>query len=86
MIAVWHPVAHDPAVATAVEADLHGRRLHVEHRSGERGWRWAVRSVRGSEIATGLAGDAHSAERDAEDEVYKVHPPVGDATGWWLDR
>lgn len=85
MIAVWHPVAHDSSIASALEADLHGRRLHVEHHGGDRAWRWAVRSRLGREIADGLAGDAHSAERAAEDEVYKVHPPVGDATDRWID-
>ncbi len=86
MIAVWHPVPHPPAVSAALEADLHGRHLHVEHRSDEGAWRWAVVSGRGNEIASGVAGDAHSAERDAEDEVYKVHAPVGDAAGWWLEH
>lgn len=86
MITVWHPVAHDPAIVSALEAELHGRSLHVEHRSGEPSWRWTVRSSRGAEIATGVATDAHSAERAAEDEIYKVHVPVGDAAGWWLDH
>lgn len=86
MIAVWHPVAHDPSIASALEADLHGRRLHIEHRAGERAWHWAVRTRRGCDIADGVAGDAHTAERAAEEETYKVHPPIGDATDWWLDR
>ncbi len=85
MIAVWHPVAHDPSIASALEADLRGRTLHVEHRLGERAWHWVVRSRLGAELADGLAGDAHGAERAAEEEIYKVHPPVGDAARWWLD-
>jgi hypothetical protein len=85
-MACWHPVDHEAAVTSALEADLHGRRLRVEHRAGERAWRWYVRSRRGCDLASGLAGDAHGAERAAEDEVYRIHPPVGDAVGWWFDH
>lgn len=86
MLAVWHPVAHDPAVRSALEATLHGRTLHIEQRAGEAGWRWRVMSARGHPLCEGRAGDAHAAERAAEDEVYRVHPPSGDAADWWLDE
>ncbi|HWP62167.1 MAG TPA: hypothetical protein VNO86_01705 [Candidatus Binatia bacterium] len=76
MIALWHPVAHDGRVASALEATLHGRLLRVERRAGEAVWRWSVRCRCGREIGGGTAADAHSAERAAEDEVYKIHPPT----------
>jgi hypothetical protein len=85
MLAAWHPVAHGEAVAAALESDLHGRRLRVEHRCGEPGWHWQVRTVHGRTLAGGVVADAHSAERAAEDEVYRVHVPVGDAVAWWLE-
>jgi hypothetical protein len=75
MIATWHPVAHDATVASALEATLHGRLLRVERRAGETVWRWSVRCRCGRELGAGSSPDAHSAERAAEDEVYKVHPP-----------
>ena len=86
MLVAWHPVAHDLGVTSALEASLHGRCLHVEHRGGEPGWRWSVRSVHGRPLADGVVSDAHAAERAAEEEVYRVHVPVGDAVGWWLEE
>jgi hypothetical protein len=85
MLATWHPVVHGPTVTSALEASLHGRCLHVEHRCDEHEWRWSVRSARDHRLADGVACDAYSAERAAEDEVYRVHVPVGDAAGWWLE-
>jgi hypothetical protein len=82
----WHSVPSGATVTSALEADLHGRRLRVEHRAGERAWRWFVRTRRGCDLASGLAGDAHAAERAAEDETCRVHPPVGDAASWWIDH
>lgn len=86
MIAVWHPVAHGPAVRSALEATLHGRILHVEQREAEAGWRWFVASSHDHAIAQGIAADAHAAEKAAEEELYRVHPPTGDAADWWLDE
>jgi hypothetical protein len=86
VIAAWHPVAHDPSVRAALEATLHGRTLHVEQRTGEPGWRWRITSGHGHVLADGRASDAHAAERAAEDELYRAHPPTGDAAGWWLDE
>lgn len=86
MITAWHPVAHEPAVRSAMEATLHGRTLHVEQRLDEPGWRWRVVSSHAHVLAEGRAGDAHAAERAAEDEVYRAHPPTGDAADWWLDE
>ena len=85
MLVAWHPVPHDPALTSALEARLHGRCLHVEHRRGEPSWRWSVASEHGRSLADGVASDAHTAERAAEDEVYRVHVPIGDAVGWWLE-
>lgn len=76
MIATWHPVSHPPSVASALETTLHGRLLRVERRARETAWRWSVRCRCGRELEAGSAPDAHSAERAAEDEVYKIHPPT----------
>lgn len=76
MIATWHPVSHPPSVVSALEATLHARLLRVERRVGETVWRWSVRCQCGRELGSGVAPDAHSAERAAEDEVYKIHPPT----------
>jgi hypothetical protein len=86
MLTAWHPVAHEPSIASALEATLHGRTLHVEHRADELGWHWCVVSGHGHRLAEGMAGDAHAAERAAEDEVYRAHPPTGDAADWWIDE
>jgi hypothetical protein len=86
MLVTWHPVAHDASVTAALETTLHGRCLHIEHRAGEPCWRWSVRSAHGRELADGEVGDAHAAERAAEDEVYRIHVPIGDAAGWWLEQ
>jgi len=86
VIADWHPVAHDPGVRSALEATLHGRTLHVEQRAAEAGWRWSVVSAHGHALAEGRASDAHAAERAAEDELYRAHPPTGDAASWWLEE
>jgi len=84
----WHPSERDPGsggpeVERALEADLRGRHLRVEHRAGEDGWRWSVGSAHGRELAAGIAGDAEDAEREAEEEVYRLH--VGDGFAWWVD-
>jgi hypothetical protein len=69
-----------------MEATLHGRTLHVEQRDGEPGWRWRIVSALGHALAEGRAPDAHAAEKAAEDEVYRAHPPTGDAADWWLEE
>lgn len=84
MITCWHTTTRtaDDAV---LEADVHGRTLLVEHRAGERNWRWAVRSPHGRVLASGVAPDHERAESAAEDEAYRVHPPVGDVVAFWSD-
>jgi hypothetical protein len=42
-----------------------------------------VLSLHGHEIETGMAPDAHTAERMAEEAAFHIHPPcVGD----WIAR
>lgn len=85
MIGFWRPAPPDPlrhvtAVRTAI---LHGQRLFVEQSEGECCWHWAVRTPGGHEIESGLADDALSAEQEAEEAAFHIHPPtIGD----WVER
>lgn len=85
MIGFWRPAPPDPgrhvvAVWTAV---LHGQRLLVEHCDGEPCWHWMVLSQHGHEIECGSANDAASAELEAEEAAFHIHPPT---LGDWLER
>ena len=82
MITCWTTVVQGRE-RTLLEADAHGRRLQVERRRGDRTWHWIVRSGHGRELASGVAPDRERAESAAEDEAYRVHPPVGDVVEWW---
>ncbi len=86
LLAAWHPVDHGPEVGSALEATLHGRTLRVEQPASQPGWSWVVISPHGHALAEGRASDANAAERAAEDEVYRAHPPTGDAADWWLEE
>ena len=84
MITCWYITrrTHD---LVALEAEAHGRVLHVERRKGERAWRWVVKSAHGQELAAGAAPERERAESAAEDEAYRAHPPVGDVVAYWSD-
>jgi hypothetical protein len=85
VIGCWHALPSDPnrPVQIALGARVGGHRLVVEHYSAEQCWRWAVLSYLGHEIEGGVAPDAHSAERMAEEAAFHIHPPsVGD----WVAR
>jgi len=84
MITCWHTTARTKERVT-LEAEVHGRTLHVEHRAGDRTWHWAVTSPHGRILASGDAGDHERAEAAAEDEAYRAHAPVGDVVAYWSD-
>ena len=84
MIGYWHVVPLDQSgpILVALGARLAGHQLVVERCSGEPCWRWAVISYLGHEIEGGLAPDARSAEKMAEEAAFHIHPPsVGDWVG-----
>jgi hypothetical protein len=85
MIGYWHVVPNDQArrVQVLLGARVGGHELVVEKCSGELCWHWAVRTLQGHVIESGLAPDAHTAERLAEEAAFHIHPPsVGD----WVSR
>jgi hypothetical protein len=86
MIGYWHKIGPEGVQSiadVALGAHVGGHELIVERLAGERIWRWIVLSPRGNEIEGGVAPDAHSAERLAEDAAFHIHPPtVGD----WIER
>ena len=84
MITYWHTTQRSRD-GVVLEADVHGRTLQVEHRTGERTWRWAVRSPHGRLLASGTSPDHERAEAAAEDEAYRAHAPVGDVVAFWSD-
>ena len=87
MIAVWHPVVHGPAVRSAMEATApRANAPRGASRLDEPGWRWCRRVRPRSRPGRRVAADAHAAERAAEEELYRAHPPIGDAADWWLDE
>ena len=84
MIGCWHAIAPDAShqVRVSLGARLGGHELVVERCSGEPCWRWAVTNYVGHEIESGIAPDAHTAERMAEEAAFHLHPPsVGDWVG-----
>jgi hypothetical protein len=84
MIGYWHIIATTQTQeAVLLGAHLGGHELVVEHCGGEPCWHWAVLSLRGHEIESGTAPDAHAAEHMAEEAAFHIHPPsVGD----WVAR
>ena len=84
MIGYWHsvPMGAGRPTRSCLEAHLGGYELVVESGSG-REWFWRVVNLRGHEIESGLASDQSSAEQDAEEAAFHIHPPtVGD----WVAR
>jgi hypothetical protein len=85
MIGYWHIVPNDRVrrVQVLLGAHVGGHELVVEKCNGEPCWHWAVRTLQGHEIESGVAPDAHTAERLAEEAAFHIHPPsVGD----WVSR
>jgi hypothetical protein len=83
VIGYWYVITTDrPHKVVSLGAHVGGHELVVEHHGGEP-WHWAVLSLHGHEIETGMAPDAHTAERMAEEAAFHIHPPsVGD----WVAR
>jgi hypothetical protein len=85
VIGCWHALPSDPdrQIQISLGARVGGHQLVVERHSEEQCWRWQVLSYLGHEIEGGVAPDAHSAERMAEEAAFHIHPPsIGD----WVAR
>jgi hypothetical protein len=85
MIGYWHVVPSDRArrMQVLLGAHLGGHELVVEKCADEPCWHWAVLTLRGHEIESGTASDAHAAERMAEEAAFHIHPPC---LGDWVGR
>ena len=85
MIGYWHAVPADEVhpVWVKLGARLCGHELVVERCVGALCWHWVVMNTLGHEIESGVAPDAHTAEKMAEEAAFHIHPPsVGD----WIGR
>jgi hypothetical protein len=85
MIGYWHDLPPDQTrhVLVSVGARLGGYELIVEQCDDEPCWHWSVANHRGRQIESGVAPDASTAKRMAEEAAFHIHPPtVGD----WVER
>jgi hypothetical protein len=85
MIGCWHALGSNEARHVLISLGSHvgGYELVVERCDGEPCWHWAVLSHLGHEMEGGTAPDAHSAELQAEEAAFHIHPPM---LGDWVAR